>query len=66
MKNIDYTKCLELSPIELKVLQKKGWAMYCVGSVVYTVLRLFGGEIYLELKHHMMLGGLKDKQQRLA
>lgn len=43
MKNIDYTKCLELSPIELKALQrKKGWAMYCIGTIVYTALRLFG------------------------
>lgn len=42
MKNTDFTPYLEMTPAELRKLQrKKGWALSAVGCIVYGVLRLF-------------------------
>lgn len=43
MKNTNYEVYLEMSPEELKALQKKnGWTMYFIGSIVYMVLIWLG------------------------
>lgn len=43
MKKVDYSPYLEMSPSEIKHLQKtKGWALSLIGLIVYGVLRLLG------------------------
>lgn len=43
MKNTNYDKYLDLSPEELRALQRsKGWAVCCIGTIVYFTLILFG------------------------
>lgn len=43
MKNKDFTKYLNMTPEELRKLQRtRGWVMSFVGLVVYGVLRLCG------------------------
>lgn len=45
MKNIDFEQYMDLTPQELRALQKKkGWPMYYIGWIVYGVLRLFGNK----------------------
>lgn len=42
MKKVDYSLYLEMSPSEIKQLQKtKGWALSLIGLIVYGVLILF-------------------------
>ena len=39
MKNFNYNNYLNLSPLELKSLQKKqGWVIYYIGKLVYYIL----------------------------
>lgn len=41
MKNYNYNQILNLSPENLKQLQKqKGWLLYYIGSVIYFILTL--------------------------
>ena len=43
MKTKDFTKYLNMTPEELRKLQRtRGWLLSFVGLVVYSVLRLFG------------------------